>query len=507
MDAERLRAEGDLYAMESRLQCQLAEHRQELADIQGKHALLRTDLSEAVVQSTKAVAALHQQLSGALEKLTSRLSSDLQESARQQSVAREQALQSINMELAALRDELHGESAQLLRRIKDSTEDLGLLAGDVEGQFQKIRSQFEKVLERIAQAAGKAAAVEAQMGTAQKAVKQSFLQLQEHIKKIQTASMEAISSGTDALRKEMDGLHGSIHDELVSIQQVQSASEAQSEQSMKSIEQGLLTKIDRSEQVLYRTNILNYRLFHSHSRLMGNSDVELFQQNWLPTLKLDFSHQALGYLAHKICLMEDRCVGRLAASVQDVMLRILLARHVGGASLQVLEIGSLFGIALAAMHENTQGFVGNVSFTSIDPLEGYYLKGNDGITGMPVSPAIFEHNMQIAGVPQSEVQLVQHLSTDPQAFEQIKDQQFDILVIDGDHTYDGVKFDFETFGPLVRHGGLVLFDDYDQGHWPDVTRYVDEKVKGRRGWKLVGADWHSIVFRRTGGNARSSSSA
>jgi predicted O-methyltransferase YrrM len=35
----------------------------------------------------------------------------------------------------------------------------------------------------------------------------------------------------------------------------------------------------------------------------------------------------------------------------------------------------------------------------------------------------------------------------------------DFLMIDGDHTYDGVKRDFELYSPLVRPRGLIAFHD------------------------------------------------
>lgn len=38
-------------------------------------------------------------------------------------------------------------------------------------------------------------------------------------------------------------------------------------------------------------------------------------------------------------------------------------------------------------------------------------------------------------------------------------QQLDFLFIDGDHTYEGVKMDFEMYSPLVRRGGIVGFHD------------------------------------------------
>ena len=58
----------------------------------------------------------------------------------------------------------------------------------------------------------------------------------------------------------------------------------------------------------------------------------------------------------------------------------------------------------------------------------------------------------------------------------------DFLFIDGDHTYDGVSKDHETFAPLVRHGGLVGFHDIhpiDDGltevprYWRELRRAVD----------------------------------
>lgn len=38
-------------------------------------------------------------------------------------------------------------------------------------------------------------------------------------------------------------------------------------------------------------------------------------------------------------------------------------------------------------------------------------------------------------------------------------QKLDLLFIDGDHSYAGVKSDFEMYSPLVRKGGLVAFHD------------------------------------------------
>jgi cephalosporin hydroxylase len=50
----------------------------------------------------------------------------------------------------------------------------------------------------------------------------------------------------------------------------------------------------------------------------------------------------------------------------------------------------------------------------------------------------------------------------------------DFLFIDGDHSYDGVRQDFEMYSPLVRAGGLVAFHDTSAPDAPDVVRYWQE---------------------------------
>jgi predicted O-methyltransferase YrrM len=57
--------------------------------------------------------------------------------------------------------------------------------------------------------------------------------------------------------------------------------------------------------------------------------------------------------------------------------------------------------------------------------------------------------------------------------------EVDIVLIDGDHSYEGTRADFERFGRRVRAGGHVLFDDaFDgvlaPGHSDTVGRVVAE---------------------------------
>jgi cephalosporin hydroxylase len=58
----------------------------------------------------------------------------------------------------------------------------------------------------------------------------------------------------------------------------------------------------------------------------------------------------------------------------------------------------------------------------------------------------------------------------------------DVLFIDGDHQYEGVKKDYELYSPLVRSGGLIAFHDIVKSKWHEsrnigVPKLWDELKK------------------------------
>jgi predicted O-methyltransferase YrrM len=61
------------------------------------------------------------------------------------------------------------------------------------------------------------------------------------------------------------------------------------------------------------------------------------------------------------------------------------------------------------------------------------------------------------------VELIRGDSHAPATFDQVKNllggRKVDYLFIDGDHTYEGAKQDFERYSQLVRPGGLIGFHD------------------------------------------------
>ena len=52
------------------------------------------------------------------------------------------------------------------------------------------------------------------------------------------------------------------------------------------------------------------------------------------------------------------------------------------------------------------------------------------------------------------------------------DNDVDFLFIDGDHSYGGVKADFDNYTPLVRSGGLIVL--HDVCGLPEVSKFWQE---------------------------------
>ena len=68
----------------------------------------------------------------------------------------------------------------------------------------------------------------------------------------------------------------------------------------------------------------------------------------------------------------------------------------------------------------------------------------------------------------------------------------DFLFLDGDHTYDGVKADFELYSPLVKEGGIIAFHDI-MTH-PTKTNCEVDKL-----WKELRENYrHAEIISRPG---------
>jgi predicted O-methyltransferase YrrM len=144
--------------------------------------------------------------------------------------------------------------------------------------------------------------------------------------------------------------------------------------------------------------------------------------------------------------------------------RIVLAR-LAASRRQILEIGSYMGASAccfgAACKEAGAGRVYCVDTWCNDAMsEGSRDTYAEFITNTaPFSEFIVPvRGLSVEAVDQAK-RLTDHL---------------DLLFIDGDHSYDGVKSDWEAYKQLLRPGSIVVFHDW--GWAEGVRRVIDADV-------------------------------
>lgn len=101
-------------------------------------------------------------------------------------------------------------------------------------------------------------------------------------------------------------------------------------------------------------------------------------------------------------------------------------------------------------------------------------------------------------------ELIKGLSTDPEVIEYASERQWDVIYIDGGHSYEVAKSDIFIYSSFVKVGGFLVIDDcahkYDlpDGYFKgiaDVSRATDELLPNEH-YKEVFSVVHNRIFQR-----------
>jgi predicted O-methyltransferase YrrM len=135
----------------------------------------------------------------------------------------------------------------------------------------------------------------------------------------------------------------------------------------------------------------------------------------------------------------------------ESLLRILEARKPA----VIVEIGTARGGTLFLF---SRVAAPDALLISVD-LPGGDFGGGYALTMLPILRAL--------PLPTQTLKLVRADSHQPETCARVKEllgsRPIDLLFIDGDHRFEGVKDDFETYATFVRHGGLVAIHDIVPG--------------------------------------------
>jgi hypothetical protein len=241
----------------------------------------------------------------------------------------------------------------------------------------------------------------------------------------------------------------------------------------------------------------NYPNPYVHNRTLTPALNKALRQFGTSNLQMkELKANYIDYLAAKAIQIERNCVGRLATTVQDAVARQLIAECIQGERLCVLEIGALYGISLAILYNHGVVRFKQVQVVCLDPFDGYYGKAVDAVLNSPVNDLTFFRNMRLSNVPPEDYRMLKHYSTAPEALAGAEALLFNLLIIDGDHSYEGVKFDFDNYFPLLKPGGFVIFDDYNAKEWPGVQKFIDEDLGETPDLEFLGAVSRTAVARK-----------
>jgi predicted O-methyltransferase YrrM len=161
-------------------------------------------------------------------------------------------------------------------------------------------------------------------------------------------------------------------------------------------------------------------------------------------------------------------VGALCISPQYINFFI----HAMESRTNYLEVGTFDGISLSILAETFP----QKSFYAVDAFKEGFGTGNGHIEFFIDNCSRYSNIHLYKGTSQDILPTL--------------DKKYDFIFIDGDHSYEIVKFDFEQALRLIEKGGIIAFDDYVM---PGVAKAINE-VCGNNGLILQCTDIIFIQF-------------
>jgi predicted O-methyltransferase YrrM len=140
--------------------------------------------------------------------------------------------------------------------------------------------------------------------------------------------------------------------------------------------------------------------------------------------------------------------------------------------------GAWYQKTAAQIHNGTILEIGNHHGLSISYIVGTCRKNNNTIYAIDCA----NHPEFIINLNQwSATSFVHFIQSDSrQAAPRFADQTFDLIFIDGDHSYQGVKADIQAWKDKLKPSGILAGHDYQPGMWSEVCQAVDELLPHRQ---------------------------
>lgn len=202
----------------------------------------------------------------------------------------------------------------------------------------------------------------------------------------------------------------------------------------------------------------------------SNFSFKKFIKNFLPFGIVSAVNKRNANKRYTVEYLKSTYVSDLTDNEKWLLLAVLLYLERTQKNTEYLEVGIYAGGTIKFMKENSK----NSNFTGVDLFEDF--KPSDDNTH-------FWKNYTQAQVWESlgkdRVTLLKGFSVQCLRNLQEKNKLFDLVFIDGNHTYKATKEDFEASLPLIRKNGYVAFHNCSPGASEEDKYYI----------KLDGGPW------------------
>ncbi|MFE9055086.1 class I SAM-dependent methyltransferase [Streptomyces mutabilis] len=197
--------------------------------------------------------------------------------------------------------------------------------------------------------------------------------------------------------------------------------------------------------------------------------------------------------------LESLGVGRVAGGTMNICGKLGTIPLLDPPNDEILEIGTLYGMFSTGLLRMMERDGRSPSLTIVDPFAGVQLQpGTDprpDPTGTPVDEHAVRTNLALAGPAGTAARIRRGYSEDPGTRAAVSDRAYGVIVVDGDHSAEGVRQDLQWAEEIAAPGAVVVLDDFGDPSWPGVKEALDEHLKGDTRFTYLGKAAHSAFLR------------
>ncbi len=188
--------------------------------------------------------------------------------------------------------------------------------------------------------------------------------------------------------------------------------------------------------------------------------------------------------------LESLGVGRIAGGTMNICGKLGTIPLLDPPNDEILEIGTLYGMFSTGLIRMMERDGRSPNVTIVDPFAGVQLQPGtpqrSDPTGTPVDERAVRTNLALAGPAGAAARIQRGFSEDPETRAAVSDRRYGVIVVDGDHSAEGVAKDLEWAEQIAAPGGIVVLDDFGDPKWPGIKEALDKHLTGDTRFTYLG---------------------